>query len=205
MLLTNARIHTMDPRGSVVDSLVIREGRVAFAGAHGEINPVAGERTLDLRGRAVLPGLVDGHGHLMLLARARLELSLAAASSEAEIAAMVGAAAARLRSGEWIAGRGWDQTRWPGQVFPTRASLDRAAPGHPVALVRVDGHATWASAAALSRAGITRRSSDPAGGLIARDVRGEPTGLLVDLAQDLIRAAVPPPSEARFDAAVEAV
>src|SRR5215470_10326925 len=139
MLLTNARIHTMDPRGSIVDSLVIREGRVVFAGARGEMNPAAGERTLDLLGRAVLPGLVDGHGHLMLLARARLELDLSAAGSEEEIAVMVRAAAARRRPGEWIAGRGWDQTRWPGQRFPSRGSLDRAAPGHPVALVRVDG------------------------------------------------------------------
>jgi len=142
MLLTNARIHAMDPRGSIVDSLVIREGRVVFAGARGEINLAAGERTLDLGGRAVLPGLVDGHGHLMLLARARLELDLSAAGSEEEIAGMVRAAASRRRPGEWIAGRGWDQTRWPGQRFPSRDSLDRAAPGHPVALVRVDGHAT---------------------------------------------------------------
>src|SRR5262245_44490060 len=111
MLLTNARIHTMDPRGSIVDSLVIREGRVAYAGARGEINPAAGERTLDLRGRVVLPGLIDGHGHLMLLARARLELDLSVAGSEEEIAAMVRAAAARRRPGEWIAGRGWEQTR----------------------------------------------------------------------------------------------
>jgi predicted amidohydrolase YtcJ len=187
MLLTNARIHTMDPRGSIVDSLVIREGRVAYAGAHGEINPAAGERTLDLRGRAVLPGLVDGHGHLMLLARARLELDLSAAGSEEEIAAMVRAAAARRRPGEWIAGRGWDQTRWPGQRFPSRGSLDRAAPGHPVALVRVDGHATWSNGAALAQAGITSQTRDPEGGLVVKDERGEPTGLLVDLAQDLIR------------------
>ena len=76
----------MDAAGSVVDSLVIREGRVAFAGRRGDINPAPGEPTLDLGGRAVLPGLVDGHGHLMLLARARLELNLAAAGSEDEIA-----------------------------------------------------------------------------------------------------------------------
>ena len=82
MLLTNGRIHTMDAAGSVVDSLVIREGRVAFAGRRADINPAAGEATLDLGGRVVLPGLVDGHGHLMLLARARLELSLASARSE---------------------------------------------------------------------------------------------------------------------------
>ena len=205
MLLTNGRIHTMDAAGSVVDALVIRDGRVAFAGRRADVNPAADEPVVDLGDRTVLPGLVDGHGHLMLLARARLELDLAAARSEEDIAALVARAAAGLRPGEWIAGRGWDQTRWPGQAFPSRASLDHAAPGHPVALVRVDGHATWASGAALERAGITRQASDPAGGLIVRDARGEPTGLLIDLAQDLIRGLVPPPSEERFDAAVEAV
>ena len=205
MLLTNGRIHTMDAAGSVVDALVIRDGRVAFAGRRADVNPAAGEPVVDLGDRTVLPGLVDGHGHLMLLARARLELDLAAARSEEDIAALVARAAAGLRPGEWIAGRGWDQTRWPGQAFPSRASLDRAAPEHPVALVRVDGHATWASGAALERAGITRQAINPAGGLIVRDARGEPTGLLIDLAQDLIRGLVPPPSEERFDAAVEAV
>src|SRR5215472_13300995 len=190
MLLTNARIHTMDPRGSVVDSLVIREGRVAFAGARGDVNPAAGERVLDLGGRAVLPGLVDGHGHLMLLARSRLELDLSSAGSEEETAAKVREASTRRRPGEWIAGRGWDQTRWPGQRFPSRASLDRAAPAH---------------GAALAQAGITRATRDPEGGLVVKDERGEPTGLLVDLAQDLIRALLPPPSEERFDEAVEAV
>jgi predicted amidohydrolase YtcJ len=205
MLLTNGRIHTMDAAGSVVDSLVIRDGRVIFAGRRSDINTSSGEVMVDLGGRAVLPGLVDGHGHLMLLAKGRLELDLAAASSEEDVAAMVGAAAARRRPGEWIAGRGWDQTRWPGQRFPTRASLDRAAPGHPVALVRVDGHATWASGPALARAGVTRHTSDPPGGRIARDPSGEATGLLIDMAQDLVRPLVPPPSEERFDEAVRAV
>jgi predicted amidohydrolase YtcJ len=205
VLLFNGRIHTLDGASSVVDALVVRDGRVAFAGRRADVNPAAGEATLDLGGRTVLPGLVDGHGHLMLLARARLELDLAAAGSEEEIAAMVARAARGLREGEWISGRGWDQTRWPGGRFPTRASLDRAAPGHPVALVRVDGHAIWASSTALARAGITRRTTDPSGGRVERDGRGEPTGLLVDLAQDLIRALVPPPSGERFDAAVRAV
>jgi predicted amidohydrolase YtcJ len=202
VLLTNGRIHTMDVAGSVVDSLVIREGRVAFAGRRGDISLAAREPTLDLGGRAVLPGLVDGHGHLMLLARARLELSLAAAGSEDDIARMVAAAAARMRPGEWITGRGWDQTRWPRQRFPSRASLDRAAPGHPVALVRVDGHATWASGEALTRAGVTRRSPDPPGGVIEKDALGEPTGILIDLAQDVVRGLIPAPSDERFDQAV---
>ncbi|MGH7396175.1 MAG: amidohydrolase [Candidatus Rokuibacteriota bacterium] len=201
-MLTNARIHTMGPAGSIVDSLVIRDGRVAFAGRRGDINPAPGEESLDLGGGTVLPGLVDGHGHLMLLARARLELDLAAARSEEGIARMVAAAAARLRHGEWITGRGWDQTRWPDRAYPSCASLDRAAPGHPVALVRVDGHATWASGEALRRAGITCHSTDPSGGLIVKDAKGEPTGILIDLAQDTIRSLIPAPSEERFDQAV---
>src|SRR5580704_9249971 len=190
----------MDAAGRVVDSLVVRDGRVAYAGRRSEINPAPGEPALDLGGRTVLPGLVDAHGHLMLLAKARLELNLAAARSEEDVARIVGLAAARRRPGEWITGRGWDQTRWPGERFPSRASLDRAAPGHPVALVRVDGHATWASSAALALASITRHSADPPGGRIGRDDHGEPTGLLIDLAQDVIRGLVPAPSDDRFDA-----
>ncbi|HKW96060.1 MAG TPA: amidohydrolase family protein, partial [Methylomirabilota bacterium] len=111
MLLFNGRIHTLDAASSVVDALVVRDGRVAFVGRRADVNPAAGEATLDLDGRAVLPGLVDGHGHLMLLAKARLELDLAAARSEEAIAEMVGRAARGLREGEWISGRGWDQTR----------------------------------------------------------------------------------------------
>jgi len=138
VLLTNGRIHTMDAAGSVVDSVVIRGGRVAFTGRRADIDPDVGEATVDLGGRTVLPGLVDAHGHLMLLARARLELDLARARSEDEIARMVAAAAARLRPGEWIAGRGWDQTRWrwcgwtatrPGPAGPrSSAPASRAPP-----------------------------------------------------------------------------
>jgi len=95
VLLTNGRVHTTDAASSIVDSLVIRDGRVAFAGRRGDLNPAAGEATLDLGGRTVLPGLVDGHGHLMLLAKAGFELDLISAGSEEEIAGMVGAAAAR--------------------------------------------------------------------------------------------------------------
>jgi predicted amidohydrolase YtcJ len=202
MLLTNGRIYTLDARSAVVDSLVVREGRVAFAGHRGDINPRAGERIVDLGGRAVLPGLVDAHAHLMLLARSRLSLDLSPAQSEDEIARLIGAAAARATEGEWLTGRGWDQTRWPEGRFPVRASLDGAAPRHPVALTRVDGHATWANSAALAAAGIDRHLGDPTGGRIVRGADGEPTGLLIDTAQDLLRVVQPAPSPERFEGAV---
>ena len=202
MLLTNGRIYTLDPRGTVVDTLVVREGRIAFAGRRADVNPAAGEESLDLGGRCVLPGLVDAHGHLMHLARARLSLDARGLASEDEVARRVGERAAARPRGEWISGRHWDQNLWPGRRFPGKASLDRAAPEHPVALVRIDGHATWANSAALAAAGIDRATPDPPGGIVARDALGEPTGLLVDTAQRLLQRVEPRPSDAQFDRAV---
>jgi predicted amidohydrolase YtcJ len=204
MLLTNGRIYTLDPRNRIVDTLAVHAGRVVFAGRRADVNPPARELTIDLGGRAVLPGLVDAHGHLMFLARLRLALDVAGLLSEAASAERVAAHAARSRPGEWISGRGWDQNRWPGARFPTRASLDQAAPGHPVALVRIDGHAIWASSLALRIAGIDRHTADPPGGWLVRDDGGEPTGILVDTAQELIRRVEPRQSPGQFEAAVRA-
>src|SRR5262245_54111684 len=202
MLLTNGRVYTLDARHPVVDSLVLREGRVTFAGHRGDIDVPASERVIDLAGRPVLPGLVDAHGHLMYLARGRLTLNAAGALSEERIAQMVSAAAEKAGPGEWLGGRGWDQNLWPGRAFPTRDSLDRAAPRNPVVLVRVDGHASWCNSAALHAAGITRDTRDLTGGIVVKDARGEPTGLLIDTAQRLVQRAEPLPQEARFDRAV---
>src|SRR5260370_19524755 len=105
------------------------------------VTPPAGEPVVDLRSRAVLPGLVDAHAHLLYLARARFTLNAAHARSEEEVAARVAAEAARLAPGERIAGRGWDQTLSPGRRLPTQASLDPAAPRSPLALVPRDAHA----------------------------------------------------------------
>jgi predicted amidohydrolase YtcJ len=201
-VLANGRIYTLDPANPVVDALVLREGRVVFAGQRSAITVPAAEPVVDLAGRAVLPGLVDAHGHLMHLARARLALDVSGAASEEEAARLVATAAATLAAGEWITGRGWDQNLWPDRRFPTKAALDRAAPRHPVALVRVDGHATWANSAAFRVAGITRDTPDPTGGIVVRDARGEPTGLLIDTAQRFLERVQPLPSEARFDQAV---
>jgi predicted amidohydrolase YtcJ len=203
MLLTNGRIHTMDARGTVADTVLLRDGRVAFVGRRGDVNPPAGTPAIDLRGRAVLPGLEDGHGHLMHLARAALSIDLGGRRSEEDAAAVIARAACGRPAGEWIVGRGWDQNLWPGGRFPSRATLDRAAPRHPVALTRVDGHATWANGAALQAAGIDRGTADPAGGIVGKDEHGEPTGLLVDTAQRLVQDVVPQPPDDAFDRAVE--
>src|SRR6185295_814363 len=134
--------------------------------------------------------------------RGRLSFDVRGLASEEEIARRVGDRAAVRPPGEWITGRNWDQNLWPSRAFPSKASLDRTTPEHPVALVRIDGHATWANSAALAAVGIDRHTPDPAGGLIVRDSRGELTGLLIDTAQSLLQAAVPRPSDEQFDRAV---
>jgi len=192
----------MDGAATVVDTVVVRDGRVAFVGRRDDVNASGRETVLDLGGRAVLPGLVDAHAHLMNLAKTRLEMGVAGFASEHDVAAVVARAAATTAPGEWVTGRGWDQTLWPGGAFPARASVDRAAPDRPVALTRVDGHAIWANSVALRLAGVDRHTGDPAGGLVVKDAGGEPTGVLVDTAQELVRAVIPAPSVERFERAV---
>ena len=203
MLLTNGRIHVMNAALSTVDTLVVREGRIAFAGRRADISPAVEEPIVDLGGHAVFPGFTDAHAHLMSLAKGRLELRVAHMVSEDAAAAVVANTANSTARDEWITGRGWDQTLWPEQRFPTRATLDRAAPMNPVALTRIDGHAIWANSTALRAARIDRHTGDPAGGRIVKDAAGEPTGLLIDTAQELVRATIPLPSTERFERAIE--
>jgi predicted amidohydrolase YtcJ len=202
MLLTNGRIYLMDAWNTVVDTLVVRDGRVAFAGRRADVNVSAAEPIIDLGGRAVVPGLVDAHGHLMHLARGRLTLDAGGARSEPRSPSAWRLAPRRLRAANGSAAAAGTTTAGRSASGRPRASLDRAAPDHPVALTRIDGHATWANSAALAAAGIDRATSEPTGGRILRDERGEPTGVLVDTAQRLIQRAEPRPSSERFDQAV---
>ena len=157
-----------------------------------------GTRVVDLRGRLVTPGMNDAHCHLAAGGVAMLEVDLRGATSLSEIERRVRAAAAAAAPGEWITGRGWDQTRLPAAElgpggWPTKAALDRASPDHPVYLRRVDGHTGWASSRALHLAGVDERTPDPEGGEIVRDQRGGPTGILKEKAQILIARIVPRP------------
>ncbi|MFN3202546.1 MAG: amidohydrolase [Bradymonadia bacterium] len=144
----------------------------------------------------VVPGLVDAHGHLTGLGQALERLDLRSASSPSAVAAQVKRAAAEAAEGQWITGRGWDQNLWPGGAFPTHEILSAAVPDRPVVLTRVDGHAIWVNARVLQHAGINGQTPDPQGGQILRDASGQPTGVLIDSAVDLVRQKMPEPSEA---------
>ncbi len=191
LVLRNAKIYTGDPGRPNASVLAVRGGRIVFVG---EEYDGAAAKTIDAKGAAVIPGLIDSHVHMEALGDSLENLDLRGVTSEAAAAEMVRKAAAGHKPGEWIRGRAWDQNLWPGKQFPGKDSLTKAAPNNPVALSRVDGHATWANQRALDLADINASTQDPSGGKIIRNAAGQPAGVLVDRAQGLLTAKVPAPS-----------
>ena len=150
-LFTNGRVHTLDSTFPNATALAVQAETILAAGSDGEVAALArpGDRSIDLRGRTLLPGLVDSHLHLHWLALARQWVDLHGVSSLDEVLALVAARAEGTPAGEWVLGQSWNQNLWPGRAFPTAADLDRVAPGHPVYLRAQSGHAGWANSLAL--------------------------------------------------------
>ncbi len=172
-------------------ALAVRGGEIVAYDRDAEQLAASSRRVLDLAGKSVVIGLTDAHCHLYGLGTDLENVSVRKLPSEAEVVRVIADAAKTRPATEWLIGRGWDQNLWPGQQFPTKASLDAAISDRPVLLRRIDGHAIWVNSRALAEAGITKATPDPAGGKILRDAKGEPTGVLVDNATDLVDAKVP--------------
>lgn len=198
-IVTADRIYTSDDFRPIVEALLIRGDRIAFAGSLREVRARASRSavTQAFPGRTIIPGMVDAHAHLLGLGQALLRVQLQGSSTYDEAIARTAARAATTKKGEWVTGRGWDQNLWPGKEFPTEAALSRAVPDHPVFVQRVDGHAGLANAAAMKLAGVTAATRDPDGGRIVRDAQGNPTGVFVDNAKDLITRAIPSSSRSQ--------
>ena len=191
-------------------AVYVREGVIREVGPAEQVRASHGSaRIVDTTGMTVLPGLTDAHAHLYGLGLSLDTVSLLDTTSPDEVVARVRERAARAAPGEWILGRGWDQNDWTVKEFPTFAALDAAVSDNPVWLRRIDGHAGWANSAALRAAGVTAASRDPEGGKILRDANGNPTGVFIDEAMELIDKIVPPPTQeqrkARVLAAAQAI
>lgn len=210
LLLRNGRILVAAdarPAKRWAEALLVVDGRVAAVGRERDVRRAAARLATppaerDLGGAFAMPGLIDAHGHVAGLGHSLQRLRFFGTTSEEQIAGLVAAEAATRPRGEWIQGRGWDQNDWPVQRFPTRVSLDSAAPEHPVWLRRVDGHAGWANALAMRLAGVTRATPDPPGGRIERGEDGEPTGVFVDNAMSLVSGAIPAATVEQESAAI---
>ena len=193
LIVTNARIYTVDDGRPVAEAMVVRGGRIEFVGSvRGALaHRGSATRVLDLAGRTVIPGMVDAHAHLRGLGEALRSVDLTGTRSYDEVIARVAARAKELPAGSWVIGRGWDQNDWADTRFPTHEALSRAIPGHPVFLERVDGHAAIANARAMQAANLSANATDPAGGRIERMAGGAPSGVFIDDAMALVAEAIP--------------
>jgi len=197
LFLVNGSVHTQDPTCPHATAVAIRAGRLWAVGGDEEIRAMAGPgaRVIDLEGRLVLPGLTDAHFHYYDWALGRRRLPLAVATSLSDLRERVARRASETPPGHWILGQGWNETRWPDPRMPTRADLDDVAPAHPAILWRNDMHLAVANSRALQKAGITSDTPDPPEGIIDRDESGQPTGVLRELAINMVSDVIPPPTE----------
>jgi len=177
------------------------DGRILAVGAGARAAAGRGAEVIRLAGRA-LPGFIDSHIHLEGLAYGHLDLDLGGAASLEEVLKRVEDWAARLPPDAWVEGSGWYNDAWRDPKFPSKRHLDVAAGGRPAFLRRKDGHSAWASSAALQLAGIDSKTVDPAGGVIDRDGRGAPTGILRETAMQMVSGIIPSASAAELDQAM---
>lgn len=197
LVLRGGKVVTVDDSKPEAQAVAIKGERIVAVGTNEEIEPYVGPATevLDLEGRLAVPGFIEGHGHFTGIGQARLTLDLREAKSWDEIVAMVAEAVKTARPGDWILGRGWHQEKWdrpptPNVAgFPVHHSLSKVSPNNPVLLTHASGHASFVNAKAMELAGLTRATPNPPGGEILRDARGDPTGLLNETAQGLVRKA----------------
>ena len=198
--LVNANVITMASDRQAAEAIAILGDRIVAVGSGAEIRALAGPGAVveELGGATVLPGLIDAHNHLLATGQILQQVQLYDCRSIDDILDRVAAAASETPSGQWILGRGWDESLLAEGRHPTRRDLDRVAPDHPVVLHRVWNRLV-ANSRAMELAGISRETPDPpavqpyAGGF-ERDADGEPTGLFRDRAKELITSVVPEPS-----------
>jgi hypothetical protein len=191
-IFVNGRVFTAEPGKPLAEGLAVRGPRVLAVGTSAEMrrHAVRGTDVVDLRGRLVVPGFVDGHLHLLGGSQSLEELRLDDAETFAALTEKVRDWAVAHPGAHWVTGEGWTYAAFP-DGLPTRAQLDAVVPDRPAWLVSYDGHTGWANSLALRFAEVTRDTADPPGGAVVRDARGEPTGVLKESAMGLVARRLP--------------
>lgn len=183
-------------------TLVIKDGKVVKTGPDSLKNSFPGATLIDAKGKTLLPGLIDAHGHVIGLGNNLSQLDVRGAKSVDEVTAKLKEFAKDKKG--WIIGRGWNQELWSNTRFPTAADLDKVVNDRPVILSRVDGHAIWVNSKALELANINADTSAPAGGEIIKDEFGKPTGIFIDKAETLVTQHMPATSAQSVSNALDA-
>jgi predicted amidohydrolase YtcJ len=201
LLITNATLYTVDSSYTVAQAMAVREGKILAIGSTQTItHQYRADSTIDLQGKPVYPGFYDPHSHFLGLGQMLDQADLVGVASYAEVIDRLKAYHQKHPDALWLIGRGWDQNDWPKtdspvRGFPTNKRLNEAFPNVPVALMRIDGHALLVNDKALRLAQITGKTS-MAGGEVVLAGSGQPTGVLVDNAMQMVRRVVPQADEA---------
>ena len=199
LIICNAIVYTIDSAFATAESFAVKDGKILAVGKQEDIFSAYEGEKLDLQGKAVYPGLIDAHCHFLGYGKGLTQADLIDTKSFDEVIQRV-VEYSKIKKGEWIIGRGWDQNDWTAKEFPTKAKLDSLFPSTPVFLKRVDGHAALVNSEALKRAGINEKTKLN-GGLI--EVKNnKPTGILVDNAVDLVANVIPPANKEEIQSAL---
>lgn len=196
-LIINGNIYTVDTLLPGAEAVALRGGRIIDVGSTADLMVLRGDSTevIDLQGRFMMPGFIEGHGHFSGLGYSLINLNFLHTSSWEEIVQMVAEAAAQAEPGEWIVGRGWHQEKWtetpsPSVLgYPYHDALSAVSADNPVILRHASGHSLFANAKAMELAGVTAETPDPSGGEVVRDSRGKAIGVFEERAMSLINAA----------------
>lgn len=197
LVFKNGNIYTANESMPRAQAVAVKGDRIVFVGSNEAVQKLVGKdtRVVDLHGNTVLPGITDAHHHLSGVGFREMTLNLEGITNLQDFLATVKARVDQAKPGEWVTGRGWIETHWQPPVFPTRQDLDSVAPNNPLVLTRADGHASVVNSAALKIAQVDKNTPNPFGGEISRDKQtGEPNGMLLDAAQNLVRRRIPPTS-----------
>ena len=202
LIIYGGTIYTVDSTNSKVESVAVRDGKIYQIGGFNKISSLINKNTkvIDLEGKIMIPGFIEGHAHIMGTGYNQKNIDLLNTSSFDEIVEIVKNKSNEIPEGEWIIGRGWHQDKWiesPEKLikgFPTHNKLSEAVPNHPVYLRHASGHASLANKKAMELFKIDKKSSNPDGGEIFKDITGNPTGVFNETAQGLIS-----PPESTFE------
>lgn len=195
VLYKNGKIFTSDKDNLHVQAMAVKDGRIAWTGSDSEAASVADEavKTVDLRGKRVLPGFVDSHMHAIMLADCYQQISALPPSvnSIEELTKAIAAVREKQPAGRWIYGWGYDEGKFAEKRAPLRQDLDRGCSDSPVIVKRTCGHICAVNSKALEMAGVTADTPDPEGGRIGRDENGEPNGILYENARNVLNGILP--------------
>jgi predicted amidohydrolase YtcJ len=204
LIFINGNVYTANEKQPHAEAIAVKGDRIVFAGSNAEVKKYQSGQTrvVDLHGGTVVPGMTDAHHHLEGVGFREMTLNLEGITNLQDFLTKVKVKVDQAKPGEWVTGRGWIETFWQPPVFPTRWDLDKVAPNNPVILQRADGHGTVVNSAALKIAGITKDTPSPFGGEISKDKSGEPNGMLLDAARNLVARHIPPTSPADTERAI---